>query len=1006
MQFKIPHKRNLLCAAVSLSLLPVAGTSLAQDEATVEEVIVTGSYIRRSEGFTQASTVVQLTAEDLEAEGTMNIGEVVQNLSFVNGDASAITNTIQGQDSRSTTIDLRGLGGRSTLTLLDGRRIVNENVNALIPTIAIQRLDIVADGSAALYGNEAVAGVVNFVPYTSYDGFRIESYAEGDTRGDYDEHSMQMMWGGDIGDLDVVLAGQFRQNSRLGWDERNVLANSGLTVSSNAPGNWFVPVRGEDGEYTGSSPRATYDPNCRPASEREDYTPDQPANVYGMQLGSNCFFDFGDNRSYREPTETTQLFANATWDFSDDLTISAQGYMTRLAERTYSSTSNPGNSRIGELPAVRGEHPGNPFRAVNAMGQPLYAVDHNRDGLPDRLGIPANLNGQTHNQMGECILPREVDRNGDCLTDPILTGNGGLDPWIPLYEDVVARRLRPINKTHTRSDGHSPDADNLSDNVDHLSRWTIEADFNVPFLEGWEGNAALSRAYRELIFMSNQNYDISAMIQGLNCDVINDRDKCYSPFLIVNPEDNNSVHVMNAVAGRSNEVVEDKLNFFDLVLNGELNLGGFELPGGPIGAAVGYQYRDDHYMNVPSEEEIAGVTWIGSSNREAISRGSREIDAYFAEFALPVLDNLQLELAVRHESFSTGQTSTDPKYGITYAPTDWLSLRATAGDAFIAPTLEQLLNPITCGLGTVSDPFSSFEAWTTTCGGGNSALGNETSQSRQLGFDLTFDNFDLHVTWNETDFQNRIVAFNAQDILDREFEIFKEATGFSGSGKPSLDQLQDWVNDPRSNKEIIRARGSADTILQICCRGSINAEFVKVTAYDIQGTYTFGFDAIGDFRLNLQATHIAEFLVQGNPEAPVRDVAGLYNYGTGAAPELPSWKANLRMSWNRGNHSVVSTVHYIDDLPYDGPTYSHMDFFGGFYRPGGIVDHGIYAWTDMDIAYTYRGFEMFDGEMSMTIGSRNVFDREAQRSPEFAGVVGGLQDPLGRLLYARLVYDF
>ena len=60
------------------------------------------------------------------------------------------------------------------------------------------------------------------------------------TRGDYDEHSVQMLWGGDIGDVDVVLVGQFRQNSRLGWDERDLLANSGLTISSNAPGNWYL----------------------------------------------------------------------------------------------------------------------------------------------------------------------------------------------------------------------------------------------------------------------------------------------------------------------------------------------------------------------------------------------------------------------------------------------------------------------------------------------------------------------------------------------------------------------------------------------------------------------------------------------------------------------------------------------------------------------------------------------------------------------------------------------
>ena len=993
MQFKIPHKRSLLCAAVSLSLLPLAGTSMAQDEATVEEVIVTGSYIRRSEGFNQASSVVQLTAEDLEAEGTLNLGEVVSQLTFVNGDASQITNTIQGQDSRSTAVDLRGLGARSTLTLLDGKRIVNENILTMIPTIAIQRMDIVADGNAALYGNEAVSGVVNFVPYTSYDGFRIETFAEGDTRGDYDEHSVQFLWGGDLGGVDMVLAGQFHQNSRLAWNERSLLANSGLVISSNAPGNWFVPSRDDEGNYTGSRFRAA-DPSCTPGSERTDYTPGVAANAYGMRLGTSCFFDFGDQRSAREPLEKTQLFANLSYDVNDDLTLSFQGYHTRLAERTYTSTSNPGNSRIGELPAVRGEHPGNPFRACaggrfdrfnpfvcSDPADNLFGVDYNGDGLPDR---------------------GTADVNNDGLMDAIVHPNG----WIPLYEDVVARTLRPINKTHTRSHGHSADAANLSDNIDHVSRYSFEADFTVPFLEGWQGSAAYTHGYRELQFMSNQNYDITAMQQGLQCDIVYDRSACYSPFLIVNPEDNNSVHVMNAVAGRSIEVIEDKLTTVDIVLNGEIPLGGFELPGGPIGAAVGYQFRDDKYLNIPSEEELAGVTWIGSSNRERASSGSRNIDAYFAEFALPVLDNLEVELAVRHESFSTGQTATVPEYGVTFAPLDWLTFRATAGEAFIAPTLEQLLNPVTCGLGTVSDPFSTFEAWTTTCGGGNPNLDNETSDSKQFGFDIAFDDFDFSATWVQIDFQNRIVGKNAQDILNEEFEVFRQATGFSGSGKPSLEQLQAWVNDPRSNKQILRSRGDVATILEICCRGSINAEFVKVTAMDFDANYTFGFDNIGDFRVGLQATYVQEFLVQSDPESAPRDVAGKYNWGTGAAPELPPWKVNLRASWTNGNHSVVSTVHYIDDLPYDGPSYSHMDFFSGFYRPGGIFETGIYAWTDMDLAYTYRGLELFDGEMAMTIGSRNVFDREPQRSPEFMGVVGGLQDVMGRILYARVVYDF
>lgn len=987
MQYRIPHKRNLLCAAVSMSLLPLSGLSVAQDT-QVEEVVVTGSFIRRSEGFTQASSVTQLNAADLEAQGTLNIGEVVQNLTFVNGASSSITNTIQGTDSRSSTIDLRGLGPRSTLTLLDGKRLVDENVNALIPTIAIQRMDIVADGAAALYGNEAVAGVVNFVPYKSYDGLKIDTYTEADSRGDYDEHSAQMLWGGDIGDLDVVVAGQFRQNSRLGWDERNLLANSGLTISSNAPGNWYVPDRDANGQYTGER-TSTVDPACAPRDQRTGYTPGVAANPTGNQLGSSCFFDFGDNRSYREPTETTQFYTNATWDYSDDLTLSFQGFRTRLAERSYTSTSNPGNSRIGELPAVRGEIPGNPFFAQDANGNQLYGVDANGDGVPDR-------------NPG-------VDLNNDGWDDYIVAGIN--DNGIPLREDVQARTLRPVNKTHTIHDGLSPDADNLSDSVDHISRFTFQADFTVPFLDGWEGMAAYTRNEQELMFTSNQNFDITAMQQGVNCDVVNDRDACYNPFFVTDQANNNSIHVMNDIAARDTEIEASGLDVIDIVLNGEVPLGGWELPGGPIGAAVGYQLRDESYTNVPSLVEIAGDTWIGGTNKEIITTGSREIDAYFAEFSLPILDTLEAQVAVRREEFSTGQSSTDPKYGLTWLATDWLTLRATQGTAFIAPTLEQLLDPITCGLSTVTDRFGPHDAFTTACSGGNPNLENEQSESRSFGFDVNVGDFSMSLTYNKTDFENRIINTGAQDIMAIDFANFQAATGFTGDGlsadtRPSLAQLEAWVNNPASNKDIIRDPNNLQTILQVNGLGAGNAETVNVTAYDLQATYTFGFNNWGDVRIGLQGTYIDEFLYQSKPGDPVTDAAGKYNDQTGAAPELPQIKANLNVGWTMGNHSLTTITRYIDDLNYDGPLFTHLDFFANTFRPGNIRETGVKAWTQLDANYTYRGINLWDGELSFTVGGRNLTDREPQRSPEFAGVMGALHDPLNRVFFARAVYDF
>lgn len=988
MMSKIPHQRRMLCAAISLSLLPLAGTAFAQQD-TVEEVVVTGSYIRRTEGFAQASSITQINADDLADEGTMNLGEVMQNLSFVGGPSSAITNTIQGTSSRSQTIDLRGLGPRSTLTLIDGKRVADENVQQMIPTIAIQRIDIVADGAAALYGNEAVAGVVNFVPYTSYDGFKMETYAEGDDRGDYDEHAAQMMWGGEIGVIDVVLAGSFKSNSRLGWDERPYLAQSGMNYSTNAPGNWFVPNRDATGNYTGARTNRP-DPNCAPASQRQGYKPDQEVNARGMLVGSTatgtCWFDYGDTRSYREPTDSTNFFANATWDVSDDLTLSLQGFRSRLYQMSYTSTSNPGNSRIGELPVVRGEIPGNPFRAVTSAGLPIFGIDANRDGIPDRGTIDRNLDGRM-----------------DYLVSGT-TANG-----VPLWEDVRPRTLRPINKTHTRSNGHSPDGDNLSGSVDLNTRYSLQADFKVPVLEGWEGVASYTHAQQNLGFMSNQNYDITAMQQGLNCDVIRDKKSCYNPFFVVDQSTNNSVQVMDAIAARRREFTEYELATIDIVLNGDV---GIELPGGPIGAAVGFQHRDDKYVNTPSEHEISGVTWIGSPFKESVTSGSREVDAFFAEFALPVIANVELSAAVRHEDFSTGQQSTDPKFGATWQATDWLTLRATTGDAFIAPTLQQLLDPVSCGLSSVTDRFTAFSAFTTYCQGGNETLDNETSSSEQLGFDISLGDFDLSVTYNNTNFENRIVGVSGQQIMNLEFAAFKAWSGFTGTGigaaqRPSLAQTQAWLASGLNNKEIIRDSGDINSILQVTSPGNVNAEYVEVTAWDIQANYRYSLGNWGDVRVNLQATLIDEFLYQDRPTSSVSDGVGITNLQTGSAPAVPDLKANLRLGWVLNNHAVTGTVHHLSALDWDGTNFgpSILNFANTNPNPS-IVGGEIKAWTDFDLAYTYRGYELFGGEMAFTLGSRNLFDRQAQRTMDFTGVIGELQDPMGRTIYARMVYDF
>ena len=198
------HRVSLLSSAISLALATGIGDVSAQQD-QVEEVVVTGSYIRRTEGFDAASPVTSFTAEDLEAEGTINMAQMVQNLTFNNG--TGTTNSIQGTTNQIANFNLRGLGARATLTLMDGKRLVEQNVQQLLPAVALQRMDIVTDGAATIYGTDAVAGVVNLVPYKSYDGFKLEYYEEGDSRGDFRRNEISFLGGTSIDDIDIVVAG-------------------------------------------------------------------------------------------------------------------------------------------------------------------------------------------------------------------------------------------------------------------------------------------------------------------------------------------------------------------------------------------------------------------------------------------------------------------------------------------------------------------------------------------------------------------------------------------------------------------------------------------------------------------------------------------------------------------------------------------------------------------------------------------------------------------------------
>ena len=234
-------KHSLLYSGIILAMSTT--NIMAQDtDEEIEEVVVTGSYIRNSD-FTGASPVDTVDQETLLTYGSANIGQYIRDLTYtqnVDTVANVLGGAGGGQDSNSAQFNLRGLGVASTLTLLDGRRNINAGaLSAILPDIATDRIEVVLDGGSALYGSDAVAGVVNLIPVKEFDGLRIRSFYGRDQPGDFEEPKIGILWGKTFDNgLNVVAALEVGRKTPLQREERGKYLEVDNATFIGAPGHY------------------------------------------------------------------------------------------------------------------------------------------------------------------------------------------------------------------------------------------------------------------------------------------------------------------------------------------------------------------------------------------------------------------------------------------------------------------------------------------------------------------------------------------------------------------------------------------------------------------------------------------------------------------------------------------------------------------------------------------------------------------------------------------------
>ena len=368
-EVKAMKKSRILASAVRLAIGGAVGLSaslagpgaLAQQvEGSLEEVVVTGSRIARSSDFEAISPVVAVSREDIAKSGYSNLQELLVKMPTAgNGTFSTRGNNQDSTANGASAISLRGLGADATLVLVNGRRVaissfaesVTTNfvdINA-IPVAAIERVEVLKDGASAVYGSDAVAGVVNIILRRDFEGLELSGGYGSTTKGDYEETTASAVWGTSTDDSNVTLILDYFKNDTLYNKDRGPL---GTADQSARGGEDFRSSRGFPGRFIVNGAN-TIDPACPP----------------DRISGTACVYDYGPWNLLTPAAERAGLMLLGTHSFTSDLEV-----FTEIGVQHNRSVAQGAPTPLDEEAGltVPVTHPDNPYPGATTLGVGRY----------------------------------------------------------------------------------------------------------------------------------------------------------------------------------------------------------------------------------------------------------------------------------------------------------------------------------------------------------------------------------------------------------------------------------------------------------------------------------------------------------------------------------------------------------------------------------------------------------------------------------------------------------
>ncbi len=770
---------TLVALTLILAASPAWAESASKPSGDLEQVTVTGSRIKRTLQQDVATPLASYDLEDLRNLGASDIRDLVQSLP---GNAGAQNNAdalSQNYTVGTSNINLRGLGVSSTLVLLNGRRQVVSalptidgssfvDLSALVPTLALERVEILKDGAAAVYGSDAIAGVANFVTRSDFRGFEVAAERRERTNdGSQSDDRVELVYGRDfIESGDLLLALSYLDRTRLVMDEVSWVTPSWSTAAN--PGN-FVML-GETALPDGTrlaSGAITAAPHCSEHVPPASYVP--PA-AFAKNSGTHsvCRFDYGPQVTVVPEEERVQAFAQLKFGLGEKARLTAElGYARNDIRRLISPSLPAISPNLSYIPAM---HPGNPFR--NDDGDPVAA---RYIGRVYGVSEPPETN-DFKNETSRMALMAEGDATDRLSWEmSFLHARSDIDWRIP---DTLYRNLQSAmgaGENDTALLGVGPDCP--------VDRGALEKGdvclFYNPFSVAnkvlamtWDGGAfggTRAGTAGEQAFMRDY----------LLADALG--------------------------------AAESELNVFEAVLTGD----GMSLPGGNlVGYALGIQYRDEtirgDFSSLFNDFEFS---FVGGGPDYS---GSRDAIAVFGEVLLPLGPDLEATLGARHEDYGGAiGSATDPKLSLLWTPTNILSLRASASSSFRAPALHQTQGVQTSFSDIVEGGRQFFVPNLTY---GNENLKPETATSLNLGGSIAVEDWELNLDYWNFRFEDALARENPQSVV--EADARRVAAGEESRVIRTADGTVARVRTRYINTDEIRASG-----LDFSVSGRIWTEF-------------------------------------------------------------------------------------------------------------------------------------------------------------------------------------